>query len=381
VALLVVSRVLRLPSVRVRRRIDVEGAGLLITAVSSLILVMIWGGDQFSWTSPTIVGLSLLCLVAVVGFVVQERRAQEPIIPLRLFRNRVVALALISSLAGGGAMMAAGSFLPLFLQVVGEVSATSSGLTMAPMMIMLTVGSVFAGNMMARLGRYKIFLVLGPTLLVIGLIGLTRVNQDTTWETLLPWMALLGIGMGFFMPITTTVTQNALPIADLGAGTATLTFARNLGQTIGVGAYGAALASRMDSVLERRLPAGSNVDIDELLSTPARIRALPPDLNAIVLDAVTQATRLVYTIAVPVGAVLLVAGLLIPEIPLRSWSAHAAKSGGSPNGTGPGIGTPAAAAAAGGTVSPGPAGNGSAAGHGAAAPAAGAGIPSGHADR
>jgi hypothetical protein len=107
-----------------------------------------------------------------------------------------------------------------------------------------------------------------------------------------------------------------------------LTFARNLGQTIGVGAYGAALAARMDSVLAERLPAGDGLDAAELLSTPADIRLLPPELKAVVVDAVAQATSVVFVLAVPVALTVLVAGILIPELPLRNWSAHAAGSAG-----------------------------------------------------
>lgn len=143
-------------------------------------------------------------------------------------------------------------------------------------------------------------------------------DQDTTALSLLPWMVLLGLGVGLFMPTTTTVTQNALPVADLGVGTATLTFMRNLGQTIGVGAYGAALAARMDTVLPERLPAGTDLDVDELPSTPEQIRMLPQQLRQVVVEAVGEGTTLVFTLAVPVALAIVVAGLFIPEVPLRT---------------------------------------------------------------
>lgn len=346
-ALVVVHRVLRLPAVAVRRRIDVEGAGLLVTAVVTLILVMVWGGDRLAWSSPTILALGAASLAAVIAFVWQERRAQEPIIPLRLFRSRVVALAFVASLGAGAAMMAAGSFLPLFLQVVAGASATTSGLALAPMMVSLTVSSMVAGNLMTRIGRYKVFIVVGPALTIAGLAGLTQLDDTAPWATLLPSVTLLGLGMGLFMPTTTTLTQNALPPADLGVGTATLTFTRNLGQTIGIGGFGAALAARIDSVLADRLPPGSALEVDELLSTPEEIRQLPLALQDAVVDAVGQATTLVFVLAVPVAVVILLASLFIPELPLRTWSAHA----------GPGQE------------------------QGGAAPGGAAAVPSGHADR
>lgn len=321
VALVAVSRVLRrLPFQRVQHRIDIEGAALLVAAVAALILVMVLGGDRMAWTSPTILGLTAFTVATTAAFVWQERRAAEPIIPMRLFSDRILVLAYVATLCAGGAMMAAGSFLPLFLQVVAGESATASGLALAPMMVMLTIGSMVAGNLMTRLGRYKVFIVVGPVLLIVGLAALTRLDESTTGISMLPWLVLLGLGMGLFMPTTTTLTQNALPVADLGVGTATLTFCRNLGQTIGIGAYGAALAGRMDAVLAERLPAGADVDVDELLSTPEDIRLLPAGLREVVIDAVGQATTLVFTLALPVAVAILVAGVLIPERPLRTWS-------------------------------------------------------------
>jgi EmrB/QacA subfamily drug resistance transporter len=332
VALVVVGRVLRTSVPPVRRRLDIEGAGLLVTAVVALILVMVFGGDRYPWTAPEILGLTVVFVGATAAFLWQERRAPEPLIPLRLFHNRTVALAMFASVCAGAAMMAAGSFLPLFLQVVAGSSATASGLALAPMMVMLTLASVVAGNLMARLGRYKVFLVVGPGLTVVGLAALTRLDADATWVTLAPWMVLLGTGMGLFMPTTTTVTQNALPLADLGVGTATLTFARNLGQTVGVGAFGAALAGRIDSVLTERLPPGSDIDVSELLSTPQEIRLLPAELQDAVVDAVGQATTLVFALAVPVAVAILVASIFIPEVPLRRWSAHAGAGAGAGDG-------------------------------------------------
>ena len=322
-AMAIVQRVLRLPFRRVPHRIDIAGAGLLVVAVTSGILAMVWGGSRYAWTSSTIVVLVTVSLVGAVLFILQERKAPEPIIPLRLFGNRVVALALVTSVLAGASMMAVNAFLPLFLQVVSGTSATYSGLVLAPMMVALTASSIVAGNLITRTGRYKHFVVTGPALAAAGLFALSRLGVDSTPMEIWPWMVVIGLGMGMFFPTITTLTQNALDIADLGSGTATLTFFRSLGQTIGVGVFGAVLATRVESVLADLLPAGSDVDADRLLASPEEIRQLPAALQDVAVEAVADATTLVFLVAVPAALGVLVAAIGIPERPLRRWSAIA----------------------------------------------------------
>jgi hypothetical protein len=192
------------------------------------------------------------------------------------------------------------------------------------MMVALTAASIVAGNLITKTGRYKHFIVVGPVLTVAGIFMLSRLDAQSTAADVWPWMVVIGLGMGMFFPTITTLTQNALDIADLGAGTSTLTFFRSLGQTVGVGVFGAVLASRVESVLNDLLPSGTAVDVDRLLSTPAEIRALPAELESIVVEAVADATTLVFLVATPVVAGVLIATSLIPERPLRGWSALAA---------------------------------------------------------
>jgi len=320
-AMVIVQRVLRLPVRRVSHRIDVTGAGLLVLSVTTGILAMVWGGSRYPWTSSTIVALVVVSVVAGVVFILQERRAPEPIIPLRLFGNRIVALALVASVLAGASMMAVNAFLPLFLQVVSGTSATYSGLVLAPLMVALTASSIVAGNLITRTGRYKHFVVTGPALAALGLFALSRLDVNSTPLSVWPWMIVIGLGMGMFFPTITTLTQNALDVADLGSGTSTLTFFRSLGQTIGVGVFGAVLATRVESVLADLLPAGSDVEVDRLLASPEQIRELPANLQEVAVQAVADATTLVFLVAVPAALGVLVAAIGIPERPLRRWSA------------------------------------------------------------
>lgn len=319
-ALFAVGRVLPRSTSRTRHRIDVEGAGLLVTSVVTLLLAMVWGGDKYAWSSPLIIGLLMAAILTCLLFIAQERRAAEPIIPLRLFANRSVALALVMSLFAGAGMMVTGAFLPLYLQVVTGASATFSGLLLAPLMIALTVASTVAGNLITRTGRYKHFILVGPVMAAAGQYALSRLGVDSTSAQVWPWMIVIGLGMGMFFPTTTTLTQNALAFADLGVGTATLTFFRNLGQTIGVGLLGAVLATRVDAVLARELPSDTEVAADRLLAAPEDIRALPADLESAVVEAVSEATTLVFLIGAPILFGAFVAAIFIPELPLRTWS-------------------------------------------------------------
>ena len=323
VAVYAIGKVLPRMTERVPHRIDIEGAGLLVTSVVTMLLAMMWGGGKYEWGSPVIVGMILVSILTAVLFVFQERRAEEPIIPLRLFSIRPVALALVISVLAGSGMMVTNAFLPLFLQVVTGSSATYSGLLLAPMMLALTASSIVAGKLMTRTGRYKHFIVIGPLLAAGGQFALSRLDVDSTAANVWPWMIVIGLGMGMFFPTTTTLTQNALPVADLGVGTATLTFFRSLGQTVGVGLLGAVLATRVESVLASELPPGADIATDRLLASPEQIRELPPDLHDAVVHAVAEATTLVFAIGAPILFAAFVVAIFIPELPLRTWSVAA----------------------------------------------------------
>ncbi len=325
VALAVVDRVLRLPFPTRDHRIDWLGAGLLVTGVTLLILAMVWGGDAYAWSSPVMIGSFIAVALLAGAFVAQERRAPEPILPLHLFGIRTFALAMVISLAAGAAMMSANAFLPLFLQVVTGTSATSSGLLLAPMMISMTITAAIAGNLTTRTGRYKWLLVVGPLASTGALWGLSGVGVSTTSGQVTMWMILMGVGIGMLFPTITTATQNALALSDLGAGTAAITFFRSLGQTIGIGAYGAVLAGFVHSELPDLLPPGStDLDVDRLLNTPARIKLLDPGVRDAVVRTVADGTARIFALATLAAVVTIVTGLMMREEPLRDFSALAA---------------------------------------------------------
>jgi EmrB/QacA subfamily drug resistance transporter len=318
-ALIVTSRVLRLPFPTRRQRIDFLGAGLLVTGVSCLLLATSWGGSQYAWTSPTIIGLAVAAVVLTTLFLVWETRATEPVVPLRLFRNHVFAVCAGINFLVGAAMFGGIVFMPLFLQAVGGLSATASGMAMVPMMAGLTLTSIVSGRIITRTGRYKVFPVLGMVLVPTSLFLLSRLGTDVTTAMVVPIVAILGLGIGMVMPVVTIAVQNAIDHADMGTATSSVTFFRTLGGALGVAGFGAVFAARLHSELAVRLPSGTlaGLDVDSVTNSPEQIRQLSPPVAEAVVESLSHAVTTVFLVAVPVALVGLVASLLLRELPLR----------------------------------------------------------------
>ena len=215
-ALVVTSSVLRLPFVKRPHRIDYLGSALLVGAVTCLLLVAVWGGSEYAWGSPTIVGLAVAGAVLIGLFVVQERRAAEPVLPLRLFANSVFTVGSVASFLVGASMFAAIIFVPLYLQIVNGASPTESGLQLIPLMLGLIVGSVGSGRLITKFGRYKMFPVAGTATMSLGLYLLSRWDADTSRLIQVVYMAVLGLGVGLVMQVLVLAVQNAVDHRDLG---------------------------------------------------------------------------------------------------------------------------------------------------------------------
>jgi len=323
VAAVVTVFVLRLlPVHRVRRRIDWEGSLLLVVGVSCLLLYASLGDEQ-GWGSGSMLALVAVGIVLCGTFIWQETRAAEPILPMRLFRDRVVALGMALAFFAGGTTMAANVYLPLFLQTVADASATRAGLLLAPMMLTLTAASILAGRHLTRTGRYRSMIRTGPIILLIGTIGLTRLDVHAEVWHATPWMLVLGCGMGMFMPPLSVAIQNAVGFSDLGVVTSANTFFRTLGQTYGVAAMGAVLFATLRSEILDRLPNVAGLDVRRLVGSPKAIRALPPDQRDAVIAAVAAGVHRVYLVAVPLAALVAVLAWFVPERALRTTSGMA----------------------------------------------------------
>ncbi|WP_433758501.1 MDR family MFS transporter [Nocardia sp. CA-135398] len=229
---------LELPVLRRKVTIDYAGILTLTVAIAALVLIATWGGVDYAWLSAQIIGLAVLAVAASAAFLVIERRAADPVIPLRIFRTRNLTLAALTALVGGVIMFGSVLYLPLFQQTVQGASAANSGLLLLPMMIPLLVVSQIVGKRMTATGKYKIFFILGGLFLTVGAVLLATVDAETGRLTTGFAMALLGTGLGFSMQLSTAVAQNSVAMANIGAASGAVTLFRTLGGSIGVAAFG-----------------------------------------------------------------------------------------------------------------------------------------------
>jgi EmrB/QacA subfamily drug resistance transporter len=317
VALAVVGVVLRVPAVRREHSIDYLGSALLVGAVTTTLLVTVWGGNEYAWTSPTIVALGTGAIMLAFAFVAQERRAIEPVLPLRIFRSPVVVVTTILAFLIGMAMFGALVFMPVYLQVVRGSSPTTSGLQLSPLMFGMIVTSVVSGRLITRLGRYRAFPVAGALFMTFGIFLLSRLEPDSA-----PWIAsvflvIMGVGLGLSMQVLTLAAQNAVEVRDLGIATSANTFFRSMGGALGVAIFGSVFSSRLASYLAERFPTFADSDRAVVDGGPEVIRSLPDAVRTPVIAAFADALQDVFLLAAPVGAAAFVVALFLKDLPLR----------------------------------------------------------------
>ena len=320
-AFLITSSVLNLEFVRVQHRIDYLGAALVAGAATCLLLVTVWGGSEFPWTSATIVGLGIAGVAMLIGFFVQEGRAEEPIIPLRLWRNPVFSVATALEFLVGFAMFGGIIFLPLWLQTVGGASAQNSGLLILPLMAGLMTSSIASGRMITKTGRYKRFPVIGTATIALGLFLLSTMGVGTSFAKSSVYMVFLGLGIGMIIQVMVLAVQNAVERRDLGTATATESFIRSMGGAFGVAIFGAILTNRLTYNLKLLLPPGSKIDPGSLTGSPAAIAKLPPSVHDAVIQSLANSIHVVFLAAVPLTIAAFVVTWFLPERPLRE-TAH-----------------------------------------------------------
>jgi len=308
-----------IPGVRVagvKPTIDYLGVLFVGLGASGLILATSWGGTEYAWGSATIIGLFLGSLICLAIFVFVELRAEEPILPMRLFRGRVFTMASILSFIVGFAMMGSITFLPTFLQFVSGASATSSGVRMLPMVIGLLVTAIASGSVVGRTGKYRMFPIAGAAITAIGLYLTSRLDQNTPLWLESAYFLVLGAGIGLIMQILTLIVQSTAEYRDLGTATSGVTFFRTLG-----GSFGAAvLGSIYSNQLVQRLPAAvaeSPGLPPEAATNPAALHALPASVQAPVVNAYAESLQTVFLWAVPVALAALVVALFLPQVTLR----------------------------------------------------------------
>ncbi|MEU0331757.1 MFS transporter [Streptomyces sp. NPDC006193] len=325
VTLAVVTAVLKLPRPRGRARFDVPGALLLAAASTCLVLLTSWGGTEYAWDSRRILGLGAGALAAAVLFLVAERFAAEPLIPLRLFRDSVFNVSGLVGLVIGVALFGAAGYLPTFLQMVDGASATESGLLMLPMTTGIVGASVLGGQLISRTGRYRILPVLGSAVSAVGMWLLSRLETGTPRLHYSIWMAVLGAGIGLVMPVLVLAVQNSVRPADLGTATSANNYFRQIGGSVGAAVFGTLFADRLGHALRREpaLRAGAGLPDPESL-TPQLVHALPPALRDAYIRAYADAMPRIFLFLVPVLVLGLLIACFLKEKPLVSHHAPAA---------------------------------------------------------
>ncbi|MCX5179541.1 MDR family MFS transporter [Streptomyces virginiae] len=319
VALVVIAAVLHIPARSSKHTIDYLGTFLIACVATCLVLIASLGGT-WGWGSARIIVVAVLGAVLLAGFLLVERKAAEPVLPLGLFRIRTFTLCSAISFVVGFAMFGAMVYLPTFLQVVQGVSPTMSGVHMLPMVIGMLITSTVSGQIVSRTGRWKVFPILGTAVTALGLLLLHQLHRtSSTWEMSV-YFFVFGAGLGLVMQVLVLVVQNAVSYADLGVATSGATFFRSIGASFGVAIFGTVFTHQLDDKLAASLagvtlPAGASVA--QLEADPRAIAELPADLQPRVLNAYATAITDVFLYAVPIVLIAFVIAWFLKEDKLR----------------------------------------------------------------
>ncbi|KIZ18549.1 MDR family MFS transporter [Streptomyces natalensis] len=320
VALAVIAAVLHIPRRRTRHRIDYLGTVLIAGVATCFVLMTSLGGVSYPWGSWQVEGFGALGVVLLGAFILVERRAAEPVLPLRLFTLRTFTLCAVIGFVIGFAMFGSMTYLPTFLQVVQGVSPTMSGVHMLPMVLGMLISSTASGQIVSRTGRYKVFPVLGTAVVALGLLLLHQLTPASSVVEMSGYFFVFGFGLGLVMQVLVLIVQNAVPYQDLGVATSGATFFRSIGASFGVSIFGTIFTNALGPRIVRaltgaQLPPG--VTPATIAQDPRTVHRLPPAVVARVLDAYSVSITDVFLYAVPVVLLAFALAWFLKEEPLR----------------------------------------------------------------
>ncbi|GGW52286.1 MFS transporter [Streptomyces lucensis JCM 4490] len=329
IALIVLQKTLHLPVVKREVKVDWSGAFFISAAVSLLLVWVTFAGDKYDWLSWQTAAMVGGSIVLGLLFVLVEAKASEPIIPLRLFRNRTITLASLASLFVGVAMFSGTVFFSQYFQLARDKSPTMSGVLTIPMIAGLFVSSTVSGQFITRTGRWKSWLVSGGVLVTAGLALLGGIRYDSEYWKMAIFMALLGLGIGMMMQNLVLATQNQVAPSDLGSASSTVTFFRSLGGAVGVSALGAVMSHRITHYVTDGIAslspkyqaalAGGSGSTD----TIPDMDKLPRPIRTLLESAYGHGIADVFLIASALAAVAFLITLFIKEVPLKTKGALA----------------------------------------------------------
>ncbi|MFJ4851758.1 MULTISPECIES: MFS transporter [unclassified Streptomyces] len=319
-ALIVLQKTLHLPVVKRQVKVDWAGAFFITAAVSLLLVWVTFAGDKYHWISWQTCAMVAGALLLVLIFVLVESRASEPIMPLRLFRNKTISLTSVASLLLGVSLFGGTIFLSQYFQLARDKTPTMAGICTIPMIAGLSASSTVSGLIITRTGRWKAFLVSGAVLLTGGNALLGSLRYDTPfWQTAM-YMALLGLGVGMMMQNLVLAVQNQVQTADLGAASSVVTFFRTLGGAIGVSALGALLSNRVTDYTKDGLSALGMTSAGSADGGIPDLETLPAPIRTVVESAFGHGAGDVFLVAAPLSFLALLLVVFIKEVPLRTAS-------------------------------------------------------------
>lgn len=316
-------------------KVDLLGMVVLTPALVIGLLATTWGGTSYEWSSPVIIGMYAVTAALLVVFVIIENKVAEPLLPMHMLARPIIALSVLASFAIAVAMFGAIIYIPVYAQGVMGVSATNSGAILIPLSVAMILTSIVVGILISKLGNYKVFLIAGGVVLVVGYYLLQGMEYgDSQWHLTLA-MVVIGFGLGLCMQVYTLVVQNVVPQNELGVATSAVQFFRNMGSTIGTAVLGTVMSSQMASAIQEKIQSlpkddlaqlakmqqqGGGIDSSELESSvldPSKLEKLPGFLADAIRSGMGDAMHQVFLTAVPFVIAALVLSLFIKQMPLR----------------------------------------------------------------
>lgn len=329
VALILLQVTLHLPMpARAKVSIDYFGIVLLAVGVSTLLIWVSLGGNQFEWDSTTSIVLAVIAGLAIAGFIAVEFFVKEPIVPMSLFRNRTFTLSVVASIAIGVSMFATSVFLAQYFQLARGATPTESGLMTIPMIIGQMGASIIIGQLVSRFGKWKGWMLTGSILATVGVSLMATLRYDTPFGLVAAYMFVLGAGLGMVMQNLTLIVQNDTPPQQLGAASSNVNFFRTIAGTIGVTIMGSLLSTSVGSYIADGLGGFTPTTDAELAALQKlgsgdvpKVAALPDSLRAIVEGAYGHGIADAFIIAIPLAVISIVAIAFIKNKPLSTKTA------------------------------------------------------------
>ncbi|HEY2603686.1 MAG TPA: MDR family MFS transporter [Thermoleophilaceae bacterium] len=322
-ALFVVARTMHSQTQIREHRIDYVGAALLSGAIIAILLATVWGGTTYPWGSWEVLGTAAAGVLLAVAFGFVERRAPEPLLPLELFKIRIVTVSCAAGMVIGALLFAVTIYAPVFMQDVLGSSATNSGALLIPLSAGWVISSVVVGQLVARSGKYRIWPIIGSTLVLLGFVLLSTLDTSSTLAIVSAYLVIVGIGMGVMFQVYVIAAQNAVPVSQIGVTTGQLNFFRSMGGSFAVAGLGALLTARLGVELVKQLGnVGKHIDPNRVVQSGSG--RLPARIADGVQTALANSLHSVFLVCIPIAAIGLALAFLLEEKPLRKQNPAAA---------------------------------------------------------